>query len=122
MGRSKKEITVIGRTVEEVRSSVQNWFSENKIQPIQSSANSIKGRWGVGFLTASKYFQVTFSQVDWGVIVQTEGWISTFGVSEVGFSPQDGGGPIGFIPRREGEEAMKRLWTVLESLSIKPPS
>ena len=60
MGRTKKDIIVTGRTAEEARTAVQKWFSESGIAVIENTPNSIKGRWGTGFLTASKYFQVSF--------------------------------------------------------------
>ena len=118
MSRTKKDINVAGRTAEEVRTSVQTLFNENNINTIESTANSIKGRWGIGFLTAAKYFQVSFAPMEGGVIAQTEGWVSVYGVSEQDFkqSAMSAGG----IPRKEGWKAMERLWSVLESLSSKP--
>ena len=118
MGKTKKDISVTGRTAEEVRAVVQNWFSENKIDTVQSTNNSIKGRWGIGFLTAAKYFQVTFTPMEGGVIAQTEGWISAYGISTLDFkqSAMSAGG----IPRKEGWKAMERLWSLLESLSNNP--
>ena len=64
MSRTKKDINVAGRTAEEVRTSVQTWFNENKINTIEGTANSIKGRWGIGFLTVAKYFQVSFAPIE----------------------------------------------------------
>ena len=112
MSRTKKDITIKGRTIEEARTIVQKWFSENKIETIESTANSIKGRWGVGFLTAPKYFQVTFVPTEEGVIAQTEGWMTWYWLKEQGFSSSAIGGGI---PRREGWRAMERLWSTLQS-------
>ena len=118
MSRTKKDISVTGRSAEELRAAVQNWFGENKIDTIQSTANSIKGRWGVGFLTAPKYFQVSFAPMEGGVTAQTEGWISIYGLIEQDF--KQSAMNVGAIPHKEGWKAMERLWGVLESLSKKP--
>jgi len=117
MSRTKKDKTVKGKNTEEVRAAVQNWFNENKIKTIQTNANSIKGRWGIGFLTAAKYFQVTFAPTEGGVTAQTEGWISVYWVAEQDFK-QSAMSAAG-IPRSEGWKAMERLWSMLENLSKK---
>ncbi len=118
MSRTKKDISVIGRTPEEVKKAVQNWFSENKIKAIESNANSMKGRWGTGFVTAAKYFQVSFIPIEGGVLAQTEGWVSIYGINEQDFDPSTM--LAGGIPRKEGWKTMERLWSTLESLSVKP--
>jgi hypothetical protein len=112
MSRTKKDITIKGRTIEETRAVVQKWFSENKISTTESTSNSIKGRWGTGFLTAPKYFQVTFVPTEGGVIAQTEGWMTWYWLKEQEFSASALGGGI---PRREGWHAMERLWSTLQS-------
>ncbi len=115
MGRTKKDISVIGRTAQEVKAAVQNWFDLNKIKTIDNSESSIKGRWGSGFLTAAKYFQVSFTPTERGITAQTEGWISIYGLTEQDFKPSalNAGG----IPRKEGWRVMEQLWSMLESLS-----
>jgi hypothetical protein len=108
---------LLGRSTDDVRAVVQNWFSKNKVGVVDNQPTYIKGRWGTGFLTAAKYFQVTFQPTADGVIAKTEGWISAFGLSEIDFSPTALGGGI---PRREGWRAMENLWRDLQSFS-KPP-
>jgi hypothetical protein len=114
MGRTKKDITVTGRTAEEVMTAIQKWFSENKVEVIENKPNSIKGRWGTGFLTASKYFQISFLPTDGGIVAQTEGWITWYWLREQEFSST---AFAGGVPRREGWRAMERLWSTLQSLS-----
>lgn len=118
MSRTKKEITVTGRTTEEIRTAVKNWFNENKIKAIESTANSIKGKWGTGFLTAPKYYQVSFIPIEGGVLAQTEGWVTIYGINEQDFAPSTM--LAGGVPRKEGWKTMERLWSTLESLSRKP--
>jgi len=114
MGRTKKDILVTGRNVDEVSIFVHNWFKQNKIGFIENTTNYIKGRWGTGFLTAPKYFQVTLTPTVTGVLAQTEGWITVYGLSDRDFSPKALGGGI---PRREGWSTMERLWSALEGFS-----
>jgi len=66
MSRTKKDIIITGSTAEEVRTAVQKWFSEKGVTVTENRPNSIKGRWGTGLLTASKYFQVSFLPTDGG--------------------------------------------------------
>ena len=73
MARTTKDILVLGRTVEEVRGLIQSWFNQNKISMIENQPNYIKGRWGTGFLTAPKYFQITFTASEGGILAKTEG-------------------------------------------------
>lgn len=114
MAKTKKQILVAGRNVDEVFGFVQNWFSQNKIGVIEHTTNYIKGRWGSGFLTAPKYFQVTLTETADGVLAETEGWITVYGVSDQDFSPKALGGGL---PRREGWRTMERLWSALEGYS-----
>jgi hypothetical protein len=114
MARTKKDILVLGRSPEEIRGFVKNWFSLNKINVIDNQPNYIKGRWGVGMLTAPKYFQVSFIQSNGGTIAQTEGWITVYGVADSDFSPTALGAGI---PRREGWNAMEKLWSSLQAFS-----
>ena len=117
MSRTKKDIMVPGRTAEEIRVLVQNWFAGNDVEVIDNKPNYIKGRWGIGLATAPKYFQVSFLPTQGGVIAQTEGWIGVYGISEQSFSAT---ALMGGIPRREGWQAMERLWSTLQAFSKTP--
>ncbi len=114
MGRTIKDITVIGRNAEEVKSFVQTWFAENKVNIIENKPDSVKGRWGVGLATAPKYFQVSFLATQGGTIAHTEGWITVYGVKDQDFSPS---ALAGGIPRREGWHHMEKLWSALQAFS-----
>jgi len=117
MSRTKKDITVTGRTAEEVRTAVQKWFSENGVKVIENTPVYIKGRWGIGLATSPKYFQVSFTQTEGGVIAKTEGWSSAYGLRDQEFSSS---AVLGGIPRREGWKAMERLWSMLQNLTPPP--
>ncbi len=114
MSRTKKDILILGRNPDEVRTFVKNWFAQNKIGVIDDQPSFIKGRWGTGFLTAPKYFQVTFESAQDGVMAKTEGWITVYGVADSEFSPTAVGGRL---PRREGWRAMEGLWKALQEFS-----
>lgn len=114
ISKTKKDITVTGRTAEEVRTAVQKWFSENGVKVMKNTPEYIKGRWGSGFLTAGKYFQVSFKQTEGGIIAQTEGWIAAFGLRDQEFSSH---ALMGGIPKRQGWRAMERLWNMLKDLA-----
>jgi hypothetical protein len=119
MSRSKWDIPVAGRTAEETKTAVQKWFSEHNIKLVESKPDSIKGRWGHGYIAASKYFQVSFRPVEGGVIAQVEGWISPFEMGEQELST----GPwytMGGIPRIEGWIATEKLLGALQAFSKKP--
>ena len=115
MSRTRKDILVVGRGILEVKDAVQKWFDENKVEVIDSNASFMKGRWGTGFLTAPKYFMITFVPIEGGVKVQTEGWITVYWLKEVEFSSS--AAVAGGFPRREGMKALERLWSTLETLS-----
>jgi hypothetical protein len=117
MARTTKDILVLGRRPEEIRELVQSWFAQNKISIIDNQPTSIKGRWGTGFLTAPKYFQVTFQPTQGGIIAKTEGWITVYGLADSDFSPTALGAGI---PRREGWTIMERLWGTLQAFSQAP--
>ena len=106
MSRTRKDILILGRSSEEVRGRVQNWFAQNDVSVIDNQSHYIKGRWGSGFLTAAKYFQVNFQQTQGGTMAQTEGWITVYGLTDQDFSPTALGAGI---PRREGWGQMERL-------------
>lgn len=114
MGRTRKDINVTGRTTEEVKTAVQKWFGENGVKVIENTPVYIKGRWGTGVATAPKYFQVSFTQTEGGVVTQTEGWITAYGIKDQEFSSS---AIMGGIPRREGWRAMERLWNMLQDLA-----
>ena len=82
MDRTRKDILILGRTKEEVKSTVTDWFAKNSVSVTESSPNHIKGRWGVGFLTAPKYFQVSFQPSEDGILAKTEGWITIYGLKD----------------------------------------
>lgn len=117
MGRTIKDITVQGRTTEEIRALVQNWFAQNQVDVIDNKPEYIKGRWGVGLATAPKYFQVSFLPAQGGIIAHTEGWITLYGMKDQDFSAS---ALAGGIPRREGWHAMERLWSTLQAFSKAP--
>jgi hypothetical protein len=117
MSRTRKDITIKGRTIEEVKTAVELWFGDNSVELIENSPTFIKGRWGTGILTAAKYFQVAFTQTEEGVIAKTEGWIKPFWVSEQELSPT---ALMGAVPKREGYAQMERLWGILKELAKTP--
>lgn len=118
LSRTKKDIIVNGLTPEDVRCAVQKWFNENKVGTIERNQSMLKGRWGSGFLTGAKYFQVTLVPVEDGTLAKTEGWVSAFGLAEEDFNASSLA--FGGLPRKEGWKAIERLWSTLESLSKKP--
>lgn len=115
MSRTRKDIVVVGRGILEVKDAVQKWFDDNKVEVIDSNASFMKGRWGTGFLTAPKYFMITFVPMEGAIMIQTEGWVTVYGLMEVEFSSS--ATVAGGIPRREGMKALARLWSALETLS-----
>ena len=80
LSKTKRDIVVNGLAPEDVRCAVKKWVNENKVATMQSNQSIIKGRWGFGFLTAAKYFQVTFVPVEGGTLLKTEGWVSALGL------------------------------------------
>jgi hypothetical protein len=122
MSRTEKDI-IAGRRIEEVKTVVLKWFGENKVKVMVNTPDFVFGRWGTGFLTASKFFQVTLVPTEGGVIAKTEGWVT--GVTGlpgaiISLPEQDFNASsffYGGIPRKEGMKAIERLWNTLESLS-----
>jgi len=125
MSRTEKDIIISGRGIEEVKTAVLKWFDENKVKVMVNNPDFIFGRWGTGFLTAPKFFQVALVPTEGGVIAKTEGWIT--GVTALPramiYLPEQDFNASSFIyggiPRKEGMKAIKRLWNTLESLSQK---
>jgi hypothetical protein len=126
MGRTTKDITIVGHGIEEVKTAVLKWFGENKVKVMVNTPDFLFGRWGSGFLTGSKYFEVTLVPTEGAVIAKTEGWITGFtglpGI--IAYLPEQDFEASSFfhggIPRREGKKAIQRLWSTLETLSQKP--
>jgi len=115
MSRTTRDIFIRGTTIEKAKDAVVKWFNKNKVKIIINTPEYIFGQWGSGFLTAPKFFEVTFYATENGVTAKTEGWITVYG-----FAMQDFNATsffYGGIPRREGMKAIKRLWNTLEALS-----
>jgi hypothetical protein len=112
-----EEVLVLGRNIQEVKDVVHRWMEAQEIKTVEETNDFVKGRMGlpggIG-LTAPKFFEVSFKPKENAVLVHTEGWISTYGAAEVGFSK---GAFFGGIPRRKGWKAMEQLWNGLKSLS-----
>ena len=91
-----------------------------------STPDFIFGRWGTGFWTASKFFEITLVLAEGGVIAKTEGWVTGYtGLpGMIAFLPEQDFDASSFlyggIPRKEGMKAIQSLWSTLEGLSQKP--
>ena len=48
MGRTIEEIFVSGRTTQEIKDEVLNWFNQNKVETMENREDFVKGRWGIG--------------------------------------------------------------------------
>ena len=128
MTRTTKDIFIKGVTIEQVKAAVVNWFVENNVKVIIDNPDYVYGRWGRGILTASKFFEITLVQTIGGVTAKTEGWIAFIPpsflsdprsyVPETEFS--ESARVLGGIPRKQGMQAMKHLWHILETLSENP--
>jgi len=118
MARTIKDIMVQGRTTEEIRALVQNWFAQNQTASIENKPEYILGYWGMAFASNPKYIQVSFRPSQDGVIVHTEGWMSGM-LGDMDFSPSAVAGGIG---RRQGWQGMARLWETLQAFSKAPSS
>ena len=116
MGRTVKDITIKGRTADEVTIAIQKWFKENGVKEIENKPLFIKGRLGLGFQGGARYFQVSLSQIDGGVVAHTEGWVLTLGSIEQDFTKSIIIG-VGMTNRRHGWILMERLWGTLEGLT-----
>jgi hypothetical protein len=119
MSRTRRDILVIGRSVDELKIAVKKWFHENHVTVICEETYSVKGQWGSGFLTGAKFFQVYFKPIEGGVVTMTEGWVTSFFGEEIDYIANYT--YWGGIPRREGWQAIERLWAMLQSYSLKPP-
>ena len=124
ISRTTKDILILGRGIEEVRTAVLKWFGENKV--MVDMPDLVFGRWGTGFLTAPKYFEINLMPTEGGVIAKTENWVT--GVTALPYAriylPEqefsESAFSYGGIPRKEGMKAIKRLWNALKALSEKP--
>lgn len=112
--RSVEDLFVSGRSTQEVKDEVLRWFKKNKVDVVETHEDLVKGRWGTGIVTASKYFEISFKPIRSGVAVHAEGWISIFGITEHSFSPA---ALMGWIPRREGWCANEKLLTAIKAMS-----
>jgi hypothetical protein len=120
MSRTIKDFLVSGRTLDEAKAEVLNWMSEWGISKVDEREGFVRGRMGVpgGLgLTAPKYFEVSYSLQEKGVLVHTEGWIGVYGVSESSFSKN---AFLAGIPRRKGWKTIEQLWNRLNSMSKLP--
>jgi hypothetical protein len=121
MGRTIKDVLVIGRTLQDVKAEVLRWMTEWDISKVEERDGFVRGRMGIpgGLgLTAPKYFEVTCRPQENGVLVHTEGWIGVYGMSESSFSKS---AFIGGIPRRKGWKTIEQLWNRLKAMSNLPP-
>lgn len=114
VARTRKDIIITGRTLEEAKTAVEKWFDDNSFDIIENTPSLIKARWGIGLATAAKYFEVSFVQAEGGLLAQTSGWISAMGVKEQEFSSS---AMFGGIPRREGWKKIEELWALLQGLN-----
>ena len=109
-----EDLFVSGRSTQEIKVEVLSWFNQNKVEVLETHEDFVKGRWGIGLATASKYFEISFKPIRSGVAVHAEGWVSSFGINEHSFSPS---ALMGWIPRREGWHAMEKLLTTIKAMS-----
>ena len=124
MTRTAKEIFIKGFTIERAKAAVVEWFAENSVKVLIDNVDYVYGRLGRGILTSPKFFEVTIVPVAGGVIGKTEGWIANIPPSflpdaraylpETEFS--ESARVLGGIPRKQGMQAMRRLWDTLEAL------
>jgi hypothetical protein len=112
-----EDVLVSGRNIQEVKEVVHRWMEAQEIRTVEEADDFVRGRMGPpsgAGLTAPKFFEVSFKPKGNTVLVHMEGWISTYGEAEQGFSK---GAFFGGIPRRKGWSAMEKLWNGLKSLS-----
>jgi len=124
MTRTTKDIFIKGITIDQAKAAVVQWFKENNVKFLIDNVDYVYGRLGRGILTASKFFEVTLVTTEGGVIAKTEGWIAFIPpsflsdprsyVPETEFS--ESARVLGGIPRKQGMQAMRRLWDTLEAL------
>ncbi len=125
MTRTTKDILIKNKGTDTVKTTVLKWANQNKVKIIIDTPDYIYGRWGRGIVTASKFFEITIVPTDSGVIAKTEGWVMylppRFWPDALTFVPEtefsESGFAYGGIPRKEGMQAIKRLWATLEALS-----
>jgi hypothetical protein len=125
MTRTAKDIAIKSKTIDAVKTAVLKWASQNKVKILINTPDYVYGRWGRGILAASKFFEITIVPTDTGVIAKTEGWVMYipphFWPDALTYFPEtefsESGFAYGGIPRKEGIEAIKRLWVALEVLS-----
>ncbi len=125
MTRTTKDVFIKGIDVDTAKSIVTKWAAENNVKIVIDNPDYIYGRWGRGILTASKFFEITLVPTEGGVIAKTEGWIAylppSFWPDARTYVPEtefcESGFTYGGVPRKEGIEAIKRLWVALEGQS-----
>ena len=125
MTRTTKDILIKNKGIDAVKTALMKWANQNKVKVMINTPDYIYGRWGRGILTASKFFEITIVPTDSGVIAKTEGWVMyippRFWPDALTYLPEtefsESGFAYGGIPRKEGMEAMKRLWATLDTLS-----
>ena len=117
MSRSKEEIVVNGKSYDEIRNIVIDWMQENKVNLVEEKPGFIKGRIGIpgglGF-TAPKFFEITMKANEGSILVDVEGFIGVYGVSESSFSAT---AVLGGLPRRQGWKVMQNLIERLKPFS-----
>lgn len=114
--RTIQDITLSGKTIQEVKEEVSRWIADQRIEVEAEREDFIRGRLGIPSglgLTAPKYFEVVVKPAENGVLVHTEGWISLYDVSERSFSNRIF--ISGNIPRRKGWKVMSNLWQRLRN-------
>jgi hypothetical protein len=124
MTRTTKDIFINGVSIVQAKTAVMNWFIENNVKFLIDNPDYLYGRMGHGVLTAPKFFEVTLVPMAGGVIAKTEGWITNIPpsflpdarayVPETEFS--ETARVLGGIPRKQGMQAIKKLWKTLETL------
>ncbi len=126
MTRTTRDVFIRGVRVNEVKAAIIKWLAENNFKVLINNDDYVYGRWGRGILSAPKFLEVTLVPTEGGVTAKTEGWIayvppSVFLYDARAYVPETefskSALTYGGVPRKQGMEAIKRLWHTLESLS-----
>jgi hypothetical protein len=119
-----KDIFIAGVQIGEVKAIVLQWFKENHVKILVDNPDYVYGRWGRGILSGYKYFEVTLEAAIGGIKAKTAGYVMyippSFLSDPRGYVPpiefSDSSFTYGGVPRKQGMDAIKRLWKTLESL------
>ena len=121
MTRTTKDTFIKSKTIDAVKAAVLNWASQNKVKVLINNQPSVFAITppSVGTIVISKNFEAVIMPLPrrpYTMYIPPRFWpdARTF-VPEREFS--ESGFAYGGIPRKEGMEAIKRLWAALEVLS-----